>query len=183
MSLNNSSCEWVRGALDSFLDGAESDLSAEEHARVSQHCASCVACASELATAKRMRAVMRTMSHDAAPPHVVTRAANEIAAGKSNVVALRPRPRSKRWLAVTAAAAILLVAVSADYTRRRKDRDVAVEEAAREAAIAFAYLDKYARRAGSIVEDDVIMRRIVTPVEKAIEKSGVAETKSSDGQS
>ena len=82
-----------------------------------------------------------------------------------------------------AAAALLLISAVWVERDRRRANELAVEQAARDAGVAFAYFNKYARRAGNIVEDEVIEQRLVAPMEKAMEKSGVRETKAGPGQS
>ncbi|HEU4929322.1 MAG TPA: hypothetical protein VFU38_05780, partial [Candidatus Krumholzibacteria bacterium] len=79
--------------------------------------------------------------------------------------------------------AVILAGLTVADQRRRAANELAVEQAARDAAIAFAYIGKYTRRAGDIVESEVIEQRLLAPVGKAMEKSGVTETKSSPSQS
>ncbi|MCI0452977.1 MAG: anti-sigma factor [Candidatus Latescibacteria bacterium] len=177
-------CEWVREHLDAFLDGADSDLAAGDSERVARHLASCAECRAESAFAQRVRAGLRGMEMTAAPAAVIERAEREIGSTRGRVVALRPRGGMRRWApAIAAAAVLVVVATWSERSRRAQAERVAVEQAAREAAVAFAYLNKYAQRTGDIVEADVIGRRFVAPVEKAMEKTGVAETKPSPDES
>ncbi len=182
MSSREPSCDWVLDRLDAFVDGVESDLSDDERLAVASHLESCASCAREFALAERVRDELRGMAIPSAPPSVVDRAERAAASAGSNVVALRPRARARRWLPVAAAALVLVSAVWVERDRRRA-HELAVEEAAREAGVAFAYFNKYARRTGVIVEDEVIEQRLLAPVERAIQKSGVIETKSDAGQS
>ncbi len=180
MSSNERTCEWVRDRIDACLDG---ELSDADRAELARHAESCAECAHELSLATRVLAGFRDLAIPAAPASVIERAEAEIESGRGRVVRIRPRARALRWIPAAAAAVLLLTAVWIDRERRRAAEQVAIEEAARDAAVAFAYLNKYARRAGDIVEDDVIQRRLIAPVEKAMEKSGVTETKADAGQS
>jgi anti-sigma factor RsiW len=183
MSSNERTCEWVRDRIDAFVDGAESDLADDERADVARHVASCIECAEELALARRVGAELRAMAIPAAPPAVVERAQAHVASERDRVVRLRPRDRARRWASIAAAAVLLIAALWIEGDRRRAAETVAIEQATYDAAVAFAYLSKYARRTGDIVEDEVIERRLVAPVERAMEKTGVTETKTDAGQS
>jgi len=136
-----------------------------------------------LALAERVQAEFRALAIPSAPASVIDRARAEAAGTRGRVVRLHPRAGARRWIPAAVAAALLVAAVFVEQNRRRAAEDAAVEHAARETAVAFAYLNKYARRAGDIVEDEVIEQRLLAPVEKAMEKSGVTETKSVAGQS
>ena len=182
MDSHRPSCEWVRDHLEVLVDD-EIDSTPADRAALERHVAACDACARELAWARRVRDELRAMAFTSISPAVLAQAEKQIAAATPAVVPLRPPVRSLRRAFIVAAAAIVIVAVSVADQRRRAAHDVAVEEAAREAAIAFAYLGKYTRRAGEIVESEVIEQRLRLPVEKAMQKSGVTETKPSSGQS
>jgi anti-sigma factor RsiW len=185
-SIDRHECEWVRERIDSYCDGAESELSEDDRLRVARHVESCRSCAHELALVRRIGAELRAMAVSTAPADVIAHAQQQIEARHGNVVRLRSRVGFVRWTAV--AAALVLLATVAWMERRRAAEDVAsqsvaVEQAAHDAALAFAYVSKYARRTGDIVQDEVIERRILEPVEKAMEKSGVTETKPNPDQS
>lgn len=182
MSSHDHACEWALERLDAFVDGVASDLSDHERLAVASHIETCAACARELALAEQVRAGLRELSIPAAPSSVIERVERELATTPSNVVVLRPRLRAPRWLPVATAALVLIGAVWVERDRRRAN-ELAVEQAARDTGVAFAYFNKYARRAGDIVEDEVIERRLVAPVEKAMGKSGVSETKAGPGRS
>ncbi len=183
MSTHEPTCEWVRDSLDAFIDGNDSNLTAGERSDVKRHAAACAACAEELALAERVGAELRAMAIPSAPAPVVDRALADVADTRGRVVRLHPRARLRRWIPATVAAALLVAAVWVEQNRRRAADAAAVELAARETAVAFAYLNKYARRASDIVEDEVIEQRLLAPVEKVMEKSGVSETKTDAGQS
>jgi anti-sigma factor RsiW len=179
-------CAWVREHIDEYCDGAEGELTNDEHLRVARHVETCPSCAHELALAQRVGAELRAMAMPAAPAGVIERAEQEVATRRGNVVRLRSRVGIMRWAAV--AAGVVLLAAVAWMERQRTAEETAtqsaaVERAAQEAALAFAYVNKYARRTGDIVQDEVIERRILEPVEKAMEKSGVSETKPNPDQS
>lgn len=176
-------CEWVRDHLDAFVDTEESEFSADDRRHIALHVAACAACADELLWATRVRAGLRDLAVPSAPRTVVERAAREITAGRNNVIRLRPRIGAVRWVTVAAVLALLATAVWIEGGRRRAAEQVAVEQATRDATIAFSYLNKYARRTGHIVEQEVIEQRLMVPVERAMKKSGVAETKPDPGQS
>jgi predicted anti-sigma-YlaC factor YlaD len=175
-------CEWVQERLDAFLDGADSDLTASESERVARHLASCAECGGQSSLAQRVRAGLRGLEMTAAPAGVIERAQREIASPRGRVVALRPRAGLRRW-AVAAAALLLIAATWIERDRRAAAERIAIEEAAREAALAFAYVNKYAQRTGDIVEGEVIGRRLLGPMEKVIEKTGVTETNTNREQS
>jgi anti-sigma factor RsiW len=178
-------CEWVRERLDDFCDGAESELPDGERLRVARHLESCSSCARELALLQRVGASLRAMAVPAAPAEAVARAQQQIDSQRGNVVRLHSRARVVRWMAVAAALVALAAAVWMEGERGQNvaTNSPAVEQAAQEAAIAFAYVNKYARRTGDIVQDEVIERRILDRVEKAMEKSGMSETKPHPDQS
>jgi hypothetical protein len=182
MPSNDRSCGWVLERLDAFVDGAESDLSDDDRERVARHVESCADCARELALAQEIHSSLSEMAFREAPASVIDRAQIEIESTPRNVVALRPRPRALRWVPAAAAALLLIGAVWIERDQRRAE-EVAIAQATHDAAIAFAYLNKYVRRTGDIVEDEVIEQRLLNPVEKAMGKSGVGETKSDPGQS
>ena len=186
-SVDRRECEWVSDRIDAFIDGADSELSDADRRRVAGHLESCDACARELALLEYVRDGLRGMDFSSAPESVVERAALSLQA-PTNVVRLHPRrrPRPARWVPAAVAAALLVAAVFLESDRRSRQAassPEAIATAARDAALAFAYVNKYARRTGAIVEDEVIKQRLVAPMEKAMEKSGVAETKPEPGQS
>lgn len=183
MSDNLRACEWVLDHIDAHVDGADSELSADDRRHIARHTAACAACADELAWATRVRSDLRDLAIPAAPQTVVERAAREIAPRRDNVVRLRPRTGMVRWMTVVAALVLLAAVVWIEGGRRRAAEELAVEQATHEAAVAFAYLNKYARRTGHIVEQEVIEERLMVPVERAMKKSSVTETKPDPGQS
>ncbi len=175
-------CDWVLDRLDALIDD-DFDITSAERAALECHIASCGACARELAWAQTVRDELRTLSVASAPAAVIARAEAEIAAQTAPVVHLHPKARLVRSLTVAAAAVVVIAALAVADQRRRAANELAVEQAARNAAVAFAYVGKYTRRAGEIVENEVIEQRLLAPVGKAMEKSGVTETKSGSGQS
>ena len=176
------SCEWVREHLDALIDD-DVDAMPDERAALERHIDSCDACARELEFSRAVRDELRALSVSSAPAAVIARAQSEIDARSAAVVPLRPKARLLRGLSAAAAAVVIIAGLTIAEQRRRTAQEVAVEQAARDAAIAFAYLGKYTRRAGEIVESEVIEQRLLQPVEKAMKKSGVTETKSSSDQS
>lgn len=182
MDSHEPSCEWVREHLEVLVDD-DVDSTPAERVALEHHVAACDACARELAWARRVRDELRAMAFASVSTAVVEQAERQIRAASPAVVPLRPPVRRFRRAFIVAAAAIVIVAVTVADQRRRAAREVAVEEAAREAAVAFTYLGKYTRRAGEIVESEVIEQRLLLPVGKAMQRSGVTETKSSSGQS
>lgn len=181
MRSHEPSCEWVREHLDALID--DEFESTPQREAFAHHVASCDACARELAWARRVRAELRALQFGSAPAAAVARAQTEIDARPAAVVPLRPKARLLRGLSAVAAAVVIIAALTIAEQRRRAAQEVAVEQAARDAAIAFAYVGKYTRRAGEIVESEVIEQRLLVPVGKAMEKSGVTETKSAAGRS
>ena len=175
-------CDWVREHIDALIDD-DVDATPDERAALERHIASCGACARALAWARTVRDELRTLSVASAPAAVIARAEAEIAAQTAPVVPLHRKARLVRSLAVAAAAVVIIAAFAVADQRHRAANELAIEQAARDAAVAFAYVGKYTRRAGEIVENEVIEQRLLAPVGKAMEKSGVTETKSGTGQS
>lgn len=169
-------CDWVRDRVDLYVDRAPESLDDGERALVARHAAGCAACARDIEMAARIRNELRSLPAPALAADVIARAEREIA----GVVPIGPRRSPRRWAVAVAAAAVAGVATVAllrpagdtiDTAATAPDAQ-AVEMAARDAALALAYVGKYTRRTGHIVEHEVeeSMRR-------ALERSGMIETK------
>ena len=193
MTDNYSLCPWTLERIDAFLDD---ELDAVERARVLEHVHRCARCADELALAGRVLAELRSLPAFEAPECVVeaaARAANEIAPDPGARVTALPRRRGGVRRAIPAVAAALVLAATALWfvTRQHDDRDLAragitdaqVKEATAQLALAFGYVDKYSEHAAAIVRDDVIERRVLPRVERAMRKAGLDVTSPPPGRS
>ena len=183
-------CSWTHERIDAFLDD---ELDASERARFLEHVSGCAHCADELALAGRVLSELRSLPAFDAPEHVVEAAARAAVAPtpRTNVIAL-PRPRAGAHHAVPAVAAALVLAATLVWLaahQRNLDRapaditDAEVREATAELALAFGYVDKYSEHAVAIVRDDVIEKRVVPRVERAMRRAGRNVTSPPPGRS
>lgn len=169
-------CEWILDRLDAFVDG---DLAGDEREAVETHCAGCNECARELEAAHRIRDELRALGPLEAPRGVVEAAAR--AAGtpnRANVVPLRSRRAggSLRIAGAIAAAVTLIGAgvwlgLRAHAPREPGMSEADVRRATAEVELAFGYVDHYSDHAAGIVRDDVIGKRVLPRIERALEAS------------
>jgi anti-sigma factor RsiW len=168
-------CEQVRDHIDEYLDGS---LDAGTRAGLEAHGAGCVRCARELRLAHRVHAELRALPALAAPGGVVDAAA-QAAARTPRVVTSPVRATQRRWISVVAAAFVLVAAatwLNIDHRRTPEPEFTAAEvrRAREELALAFVYVDRYSSRAADLLRDDVLERRVVPRVERALASSGEA---------
>ena len=164
-------CGKIREQVDAFVDG---ELGASERAAVEAHCTRCDACANELRLAVRLRDELRRLPGLAPPAHVIDAA--ERKCGTSRVVSL-PRRRAPFGLVAAVAAALALVAATLWYvdarhaTRAPEFSDAEIRRASEGLALAFGYVERYGVEAADIVRDDVLGKRIVPRIERALATS------------
>ncbi|HEX5133467.1 MAG TPA: zf-HC2 domain-containing protein [Candidatus Krumholzibacteria bacterium] len=195
-------CAWVEERIDAFLDGDDGGLAHAERDAVETHAATCPACAREVAMAARVLAGLRAFPNHPVPASVLAAAERAIAEPPRIVAAPAParsRFRIVDWLPATLAAAALVALVatarwSPAPTPRADLAGAGVAEAARETVLALSYLNRYARMTGEIVTDEILEKHlvgtvertldnevfdgsIVPPLRRAVEKSGIVETK------
>ena len=166
-----SDCTWVREQIDDWLDGAGAGLSADDTTRIETHLAACAACRAEADLALRCRNALSALPTWEAPETVVHAAARTAAAHPYNVVRLPSRHARRTRVWVTGAVAAALVLTSVFVWQRAHDNrlemQAASEAEALEAALALAYVGKYAQHAGTVLRDDVIGLHVVHPVQRA----------------
>jgi anti-sigma factor (TIGR02949 family) len=166
----NPGCEWVLENLDAFIDH---ELGEAGHTAVTAHCAHCASCTRELDMAIRVRKLLRSMPAFAAPPSVIDAAEREMQAGASNVVAL-PARRARRTLRTVAlvAAALIIVIVGVWMVEKRRQQspsEADVRKASAQLALAFDYVGRYSN---GVVRDDVMEKRVLPHIERAIKADG-----------
>jgi len=168
MTDRNPDCEWVLEHLDAFVDH---ELGAAGHAAVTAHCARCASCTRDLEMAIRVRKLLRTMPAFEVPARVVEAAERQIRSG-ATVVALPPRRAARllRTAAVLAAVLIVVVAGAWLVERQREAREQAAAEAdvrraGAQLALAFSYVGRYS---DGIVREDVMEKRVMPHIERAI---------------
>lgn len=168
MSERLEQCEWAREHMEPYLDV---ELPEAERAAFESHCRSCAACARELSLAIRIRAGLRSLPVFAVPAHVVEQSAREIQAASSNVIPLRARELRRRFALPAIAAAVLVVAAALWLgTARRQPAgysEAEIREARAGMAMAFGYVDRYSR---GVVGEDVLEKRVVPRIERAVRR-------------
>jgi hypothetical protein len=122
---------------------------------------------------------LRALPVYAVPERVVAAAALAIER-ENRVVPLHARAggvaRALRWLPATvAAAAVLLLVATARWsapvvTVSSGLAEAQVERATRETMLAFSYLNQYARMTGEIVAVDVLEKRVMGTMERAVDR-------------
>lgn len=160
-------CEWVRERIDACVDGA---MDADERAVFEAHCATCAACARELSLAIRIRRELRTLPVFDMPAHVLERAAQQVAAASSNVIPLRASRPRRRVAPIVAAAAIAAIVAAAAWIgiERRAAAgysEAEIRRAHAEMSLAFGYVDRYS---DGVVRQDVMERRVIPRIERAV---------------
>jgi anti-sigma factor RsiW len=166
------SCEAALDLLEPFVDG---DLDAAEEARLRAHLASCVSCAAERALAERIQRELRALPQPECPPELLARV---VQAGRGEVVpfpAPLKTPRRTGRLRITAAAALVALAVGGGslfvHLQHVQQQREQVAQATREARLALAYLGKVARRTSLDIRDEVLRKRLVIPVTRDASQS------------
>lgn len=190
-------CTWVRERIDDFVDGSDGDLTAAERAAVARHTSACSACRTEIDAAAAILRELRAFPTHEAPAALV--AAAEAAIEGEGVLAPRRAAGALRWIpSLAAAAALVALVATARWSGPAPTESIGlsearVERAAREAMFALSYVNRYARMTGRIVADEVLEKRlmgtmgraldhevidqgIAPPLRRALQKSGFVET-------
>jgi hypothetical protein len=176
-------CAWVRERVDDYSDGAEGDLSREAREAIARHAALCDACRAEIELAAAVVQELRAFPLFAVPDRVIAAAAAAIGAEDSTQ---RFRPERARagllaWVPATVAAAALVVLVATARwsgpvaTVSGGFAEARVERAARETVLALSYINHYARMTGEIVTGDVLEKRLVGTMERAVDRQVIGE--------
>lgn len=170
-------CETAREIIDAFIDG---DLDEPGRAALRRHCDQCGACGRELVLAERVRDELRALPALSAPHRLIRDAG--AAARVAPVVPLPVRTRRVRprpaIVGVMAAALAVAAATVWLATRRSGDTpapaytEAEVRRARDEMALAFAYVGRYSAESAEILRDDVMARRVMPRIERALVTSG-----------
>jgi hypothetical protein len=181
MSEPSKPCEWALDRIEPYLDGEIDD---GERTAFEAHCVSCADCARELSLGIRLRRELRSLKIFDVPPGVIERAASEIATASSNVVPLRTSRPHRRIVLPAIAAAILAVVATLWFTSERRQyggyTQQDIERAHAEMALAFSYVDRYS---DGVVREEVIQKRVVPSIERAIRENESNVTSPPPGRS
>lgn len=170
-------CAWVRERVEDYVDAPDGGLPPRERTAVARHSAGCAACRAEIETARALLQELRSMPEYPVPESVIAAARAELD-GPRDVVRLRPSRGTAVWLrwapAALAAAAVALVVTTARWsgpvaTEPSALTDAEVERAARETMLALSYVGHYTRMTGEIVADQIMDKRVIGTVEKALD--------------
>ena len=169
MSERKPNCEWVLEHVEAFVDG---ELGAGERAAVTAHCATCAECMREMDLAIRVRRELRALPSFKAPAHVVNAAERESVATPDNVLPITTRRRTRTVVRVAAALAAAAVVVAGtlvwQHSRGPQYSETDVRRATAEMAMAFSYVDRYS---DGVVREDVIEKRVMPRIERALSTS------------
>jgi len=166
------SCESIREHIDGYIDG---ELGRRDCEALEAHCASCAACARELAVARRVREELRALPVFTAPARTIAAAESRINA--SRVMRLPARRPNHRVRAVLVAAVAVIVAASVWLGMRSRTpstpeySQAEIRQATGELALAFGYVDRYSAQAAEIIHDDVLEQRVAPQIERALNTS------------
>lgn len=188
-------CEWVAAHVDAFL---EEELDTVDRHRLEAHTRACADCRAELEFARQLVSELRALPQLDCPDHVVSAAERAIstrprgawerlrAAVDAHLAGLMRPAMAVIVIMVVAVGVFVLVhhdravnghsrvAGSADTNATQVTLENVSEEelqmAARDAMIAFAYVNKYTRRTGQIVKAEV-GGRVAGSVRKAMAKA------------
>lgn len=176
-------CAWVRERVDDYIDSADGDLSPGAREAVARHAAGCDACRAEIELAAAVVRELRAFPVFAVPDRVIAAAAAAIgpAGGARRHVAQHARGGLVAWVpAVAAAAALVVLVATARWsgpiaTASGGFAEARVERAARETVLALSYINHYARMTGEIVTGDVLEKRLVGTMERAVDRQVIDE--------
>ncbi|HEU4364288.1 MAG TPA: zf-HC2 domain-containing protein [Candidatus Krumholzibacteria bacterium] len=171
-------CPWVRERVDDYVDGADGGLAPEERAAVARHAGACASCRAEIDAADAVLRELRAFPLFEAPDAVIAGAQSALAGERVLLFPGRSRGPAAiaRWIpAAAAAAAIIALVATARWsdpvrTARGSLAEARVERAARETFFALSYVNRYARMTGRIVTTDVIEKRLVGTMERAVDR-------------
>lgn len=181
-------CGWILERIDLYVD-AETD--AAETKAIERHAGTCADCAAEIELARRITSELRSLPTHSAPAGIVERAeAAARAAAASSSPSLRERVAASlgAWarrhfegMMRPAMAVMLLVVLAAGVfviTQRHRVpatqngyTQAQIEEAAREARVAFAYVGYYTQRPMEALREDVMADRVLPRMERAMTES------------
>jgi len=171
-------CAWVRERVEDYVDAPDGGLSPLERAAIARHSAGCAACRAEVDTARALLQELRAMPEYAVPESVIATAQAALAEPRAviRLLPVRTPSRAVRWApAALAAAAVVLLVVTARWsgpvaTEPSALADARVERATRETMLALSYVSHYTRMTGEIVAAEIMEKRVIGTVEKAIDR-------------
>ncbi len=188
------SCNWVRSAVDQYVDGLLSD---DEAIRLTEHCAACEFCAVEIELARTIRDGLQDLTMIRCPDRVTDRVFEEIGRDYAVLRAEQPvmmrlltpvwRPASVAAAAVAVFFMLFTVTMNTDQAESPQitetttpsatpDLDTAaptqaeIDQALIKAKLALAYVTEAGKMAGDRVRSE-LGRHIVQPVYDAIIES------------
>jgi anti-sigma factor RsiW len=175
--MSSNPCEWTLEYIEPYLDG---EMDAGERAGFEAHCVVCASCARELSFAIRIRRELRSLPPLGAPERVVEAAAREVI--ESKIVPLTVARTRRNYALPALAAAIALVAAVwfGIHERRPEYSEAEIRRASAEMALAFRYVDRYS---DGVVRDDVMEKRVVPHIERALREAGLDVTSPPPGRS
>jgi anti-sigma factor RsiW len=174
--------------LEAYVDG---ELHVNESSAVEAHVAACEACSRELDLARSLVDQLRALPELRCPEGVAEKAAARSGAGADEAGRARawldrlrerlggfsvpvPRPAMAAVVLVIVAATVFVLTQheQSPFRHAAKKPKAPTEQDAElaklEVMLAFAYLDKYSRRTGEIIEKDVFSERVMEPVGKSV---------------
>ena len=180
-------CHWVLERIDARIDD---DLVAEEAVAFDRHVADCPECAQELSFARNVVSELRGLPEHPCPPGLVeeAQARARAIAGHASGHAPSLRERIAGWFEprievlfrpAMVAMVVVVAAVSVFVISQRQPQEEAggdysqaeIKAAALQARVAFAYIGRYSQRTGQLLRKDVMAKRVVPQVERALVES------------
>lgn len=176
-------CAWFQDRVDAYLDGT---LDTGDIARFDTHRNQCPGCDRELAYAGALLESLRALPRLAAPPSVMRRVQQAMRVESRPPAPLHARiaawldpVRSAVWRPATAVILATFVLMTVFSVRQQDpeklaiDRyaDTEIQAAANEVLIAFAYVNRYSRYAGTLLRDDVMAARVLPHIAHALDET------------
>ena len=168
-------CTTIRDRIDAFVDG---ELEPGERRALETHCAHCESCARELRAAVDIRDALRALPVLTVPRRVIDAAERDVRI--PHIVPMPARRAAHRYVPAIAAALAVIVAGAWFVSSQRNSSpapgysDAEIRRASEEMALAFSYVDRYSTEAAELLSDDVLGKRVLPRIERAITTSGEA---------
>lgn len=161
------SCDRASGLVEACVDG---DLPPAERALIADHAAACPACAEQIALAERIRAQLRRLPRQDAPPRVIA-SIKARARTERPAAAVDPRWRRPLWAALAAAVLLVAVAVSLLTPDRHAPSDAELIRAADEARYALARVAQLTSQATRDAGRELSPRLLARPAMDGLARS------------